>query len=170
MSNDMALNVFFFSDESMRQLYVNYGKYDFVQQIPKILYSTIISKLLEIFLCYLSLTDKHMYQIKNLIIKKSIRNNISKIYECIKIKLVVFFIFTFIILLLYWYIVSAFCAVYPNTQTPFVKDCILSFLLGNVLPFGIYLIPSILRICALRNPKSGASSYCYKLSDIIPIF
>ena len=166
----MALNVFFFSDASMHKLYVNYGKYDFVQQIPKILYSTIISKVIEVFLCYLSLTDKHMYQIKNLIVNNSIKNNIRRIYRCIEFKLVVFFFFTFILLLFYWYTVSAFCSVYQNTQIPFIKDCIFSFLLGNALPFGIYLIPSILRICAIKNPKSKASVYFYKLSDIIPIF
>ena len=67
----MVMNVFFFSDESMHKLYVNYGKYDFIQQIPQILYSTIISKLIEIILCYLSLTDKPIYQIKNLMLDNS---------------------------------------------------------------------------------------------------
>ena len=38
----MALNVFFFSDDSMHKLFINYGKYDFFQQIPQITYSTII--------------------------------------------------------------------------------------------------------------------------------
>ena len=47
---DMALNVFFFSDDSMHKLFINYGKYDFFQQIPQITYSTIISQLIEIFL------------------------------------------------------------------------------------------------------------------------
>ena len=59
--SDMAMNVFFFSDESMHKLYIDYGKYDFIQQIPQILYSTIISKLIEIILCYLSLTDKPIH-------------------------------------------------------------------------------------------------------------
>ena len=45
---DMALNVFFFSDDSMHKLFLNYGKYDFIQQIPQITYSTIISQFIEI--------------------------------------------------------------------------------------------------------------------------
>ena len=60
----MALNVFFFSDESMHKIFLNYGKYNFIQQIPQIIYTTIISQLIEVFLCYLSLTDKHFYKIK----------------------------------------------------------------------------------------------------------
>ena len=59
------MNVFFFPDETIHKLYLNYGKYDFVQNIPQIIYSIIISKLIEIFLCYLSLTDKPIYKVKN---------------------------------------------------------------------------------------------------------
>ena len=60
------MNVFFFSYDSMHKIFLNYGKYNFIQQIPQIVYTTIISNLLETFLCYLSLTDKYIYQIKNL--------------------------------------------------------------------------------------------------------
>ena len=61
---DMALNVFFFADETMHKMFLDYGRYNFIQQIPQIIYSTITSQLIEIFLCYLSLTDKYFYQIK----------------------------------------------------------------------------------------------------------
>ena len=61
LCSDMAINVFFFSDDTMHKMYLEYGKYNFIQQIPQIIYSTIISQLIEIFLCYLSLTDKHYY-------------------------------------------------------------------------------------------------------------
>ena len=50
--SDMAMNALFFSDESMHTLYISYGKYDFIQQIPKIVYSTIISQITEVFLCF----------------------------------------------------------------------------------------------------------------------
>ena len=40
---DMAMNVIFFSDDSMHKIYLNYGKYNFIQQIPQIIYSTIIT-------------------------------------------------------------------------------------------------------------------------------
>ena len=66
VTTDMAMNVFFSSDDSMNKIFLNYGKYNFIQQIPKIVYTTIITQLLEIFLCYLSLTDKYIYKIKNL--------------------------------------------------------------------------------------------------------
>lgn len=46
----MAMNVIFFSDESMYNIYLNSGKYNFVQQIPQIIYSVAINQLIEIFL------------------------------------------------------------------------------------------------------------------------
>ena len=152
----------------MHKIFLNYGKYDFIQQIPKIVYTTIISQLIEVFLCYLSLTDKHAYQIKNLA-ESFDMNSISNILRCVKIKLAFFFVFTFIFLGFYWYIVAAFCAVYENTQITFLKDSLLSFLLGIIYSFILYLFPSVLRIISLRHPKLKLKCI-YKLSDIIPFF
>ena len=164
----MAMNVFFFSDESMHKIYLNYGKYNFIQQIPQIVYTTIISQLIEVFLCYLSLTDKHIYQIKHY---TQLRKNktLLRVLKCINIKLISFFIFTFILFWFYWYTVTAFCSVYKNTQITFIKDSLLSFLLGILYPFVLYLFPSFLRIIALRYPKINLKCL-YKLSDIIPFF
>ena len=97
------------------------------------------------------------------------KNKIRKILKCIKIKLVIFYIFTFLFLIFYWYTVTSFCAVYKNTQVTFIKDSLLSFLLGIIYPFIIYLIPTALRIIALRNTKINLKCI-YKLSDIIPLF
>ena len=167
-ANDMAMNVFFFTDESMHKIFLNYGKYNFIQQIPQIIYTTIISQLLEVFLCFLSLTDKYIYEIKNLNKPDNIQL-ILKILKCIKIKLICFYVFTFIFFWFYWYTVAVFCAVYENTQIIFLKDSLFSFLLGIIYPIVLYLIPSALRILSLRNPKMHLTCI-YKLSDVIPFF
>ena len=165
---DMALNVFFFSDDSMHKLFLNYGKYDIFQQIPQITYSTIISQLIEIFLCFLTLTDKYIYQIKSCLINGQI-NKINRIISCIKLKLSIFFIFTFLCFIIYWYIISIFCSVYRNTQIVFIKDSLLSFSICLIYPFAIYFFTSILRICSLRSSKKNLKCI-YKLSYIIPFF
>ena len=48
-ANDMAMNVFFFSDDSMHKVFLNYGKYNFIQQIPQIIYTTIIRRYFNIY-------------------------------------------------------------------------------------------------------------------------
>ena len=165
---DMALNVFFFSDDSMHKLFLNYGKYDFFQQIPQITYSTIISQLIEVFLCFLSLTDKYIYQIKSCL-ERGNTDQIKKITRCIYIKLLFFYLFTFIMFGIYWYIISVFCGVYRNTQKTFIKDSIVSFSICLIYPLALYLLSASLRICALRDSKKRFKCI-YKLSDIIPLF
>ena len=152
----------------MHKIFLNYGKYNFIQQIPQIIYTTIISQLLELFLCFLTLTDKLIYELKN-ITPSFDKIKITNIIKCIKIKLIIFFIFTFIFFVFYWYTITSFCSVYENTQITFIKDSLLSFLLSILYPFIIYLIPSGLRIIAIRNAKINLKCI-YKLSDIIPFF
>ena len=166
LATDIAMNVFFFTDESMHKIFLSYGKYDFVQQIPQIVYSTIVSKLLETFLCFLSMTDKYIYEIKN---EKPSTEVIVKILKCINIKLIFFFVSTFLLFAFYWYTVASFCAVYENTSSVFIKDSLSSFALGCIEPFFIYLIPVSLRFLAVRCSKVNLK-LVYKLSDIIPLF
>jgi hypothetical protein len=164
---DMALNVFFFSDETMHQMHLDYGKYNFLLQIPQIFYSTLVSQLIELFLCYLSLTDKHFYEIKALAL--SSKEKVFQIIKCVKIKIAFFFIFTFLMFAFYWYAVACFCSVYENTQSAFIKDSISSFVLGLLYPFILYLFPAIFRIIALKADKIKLG-FVYTLSDIIPFF
>ncbi len=167
LATDMTMNVFFFSDSSMHKIYLNYGKYDFVQQIPQIIYSTIVSQILEVFLCYLSITDSLIYEIKDLPYDSKTRQKIRDTFTCIKRKLVIYFIFTFLFFLVYWYIVAVFCAVYENTQITFIKDSLFSSLFGFIYPFVLYLFPSVFRKLAL-NCKNNTC--LYKFSGILPFF
>ena len=164
---DMALNVFFFSDDSMNKIFLTYGKYDFFQKIPQMVYSVLVSQLLEVFLCFLSLTDKYIYQIKRL--KNKTSQTVDNIFRVIKIKLCIFFIVTILLFIFYWYLIAAFCAVYVNTQLAFIKDSISSFILGLLYPFILYLFPVLLRIISLRASKANLSCL-YSLSDVIPFF
>ena len=166
LCTDMALNVFFFADETMHKMFLDYGKYNFLQQIPQIIYSKIISQLIEVFLCYLSMTDKYFYLIKK--IGKDSPDKILSILKCMKIKLLFFYLFTSIMFLFYWYTITCFCAVYENTQITFIKDSLSSFALGLLYPFALYTFPVGLRLIALR--ASSKLSCLYFISDIIPFF
>ena len=159
---------FFFSDDSMHKLFLTYGKYDFIQQIPQITYSTILSQIIEIFLCYLSLTDINIHQLKSNLIKGNIRN-IKAIIKCIRTKLIVCFVFIFIFFAIYWYIISVFCGVYRNTQIAFIKDSLISFSIGLAYPFLFYFISASLRISSLRDSKKRCKCL-YSFSYIIPFF
>ena len=167
LTTEMALNVFFFSDETMHKMYLDYGEYNFFQQIPQIIYSTIVAQIMEVFLCFLSMTDKHYYEIKNLDAK--LRYDTFKIIKCIKKKITFFFVITFVLFAFFWYAIACFCAVYVNTQSAFIKDSLTSFALGFLYPLILYLFPATFRFISLRATKSNLS-WLYKISDIIPFF
>ena len=166
---DMAMNVIFFTDDSMHKIYLNYGKYNFIQQIPQIIYSTIVSQVLELFLGYLCFTDKSIYRIIELKKQKNKQDDISKILKCMKIKIIGFFVFISVFFCFYWYLISCFCAVYENTQIIFIKDSISCFMSGLLYPFALYLFSAALRMIAIKDEKKRYKCI-YNFSDIFPIF
>jgi hypothetical protein len=85
-----------------------------------------------------------------------------------KLKLVLFNIIGFIILVFGWYYLTMFCAVYTNTQIHLLKDTFSSFGLSLIYPFGINLIPGFFRIYALRDPKKNRKCI-YKLSQFVSL-
>ena len=169
--SDMAFNVFFFSDESMHNLYVSGGEYNFIDQFAQMVYSTIISQILQIYVNYLTMTDIHYYQLKELKKEgKLSREIILSTIKCIKIKIIVYFTSTFVFFLFFWYTASAFCAVYPNTQGIFIGDSYMSFLMGLLYPFALYLIPTALRYISLKSKKRKNLDILYSLSEKVPFF
>ena len=172
ISTEMTMNAYFFADETMHKIYLSYGKYDFVQHIAQIFMTMIFSQMMEVFICYLSLTDSAIYEIKDLERNSNKQNqeHLIEVFDIIKKinkKIKIFFTFTFLVMIFYWYSVACFCAVYRNTQIIFLKDCGISFLTELLEPFILYLIPSILRAISL---KCNGCSCVYKLSEMIPIF
>ena len=143
----------------MHKLYVDYGVYNFLQQIPQIIYSSLVSLVIEILIGFLSFTDNNIYQIRQ--IEEFEPEKIKKIFKKMKIKLIMFFVVTFLFFAFYWYLISSFCAVYTNTQVTYIKDSVSSFCLGLVYPFIIQFCFALLRIFALRD-KNSCSSFLYK--------
>ena len=155
----------------MHKIYKSGGKHDFIDQLAQMVYSTIISQILQIYINYLTMTDIDYYKLKEL--KKDNNINSKKalsVIKCIKIKIIAYFISTFFMFLFFWYSCAAFCAVYANTQGIFVADSYMSFLMGLLYPFILYLAPAGLRYISLKAKKQKNLKILYSLSDKIPIF
>ena len=165
-----TMNGLFFIHESMHRKYVEGQEFTFVQKLPQLLFTLIVSHIIEVILCCLSMTDTSIYKIKGLPKEEKTSETVLDIIDCMKRKLTAFFIFTFLLFLFYWYFISAFCAVYQNTQIIFLRDSGLSILTSFLDPFIIYGITTLLRIISLSLCCKKKLGCVYKLSDIIPIF
>ena len=158
-----TLNGFFFNDSTMHKLYINNGSFDLFTQIPIIVYSTLVTTVINLILKYLSLSEQIMLELKRETLFKTAKKKSKKVWSTIKMKIIIFFIITILLMLFFWYFISCFCAVYKNTQIILITDTLLSFGLSMLYPFVIYLIPGIIRIPTLRS-SSKDKECLYKAS------
>ena len=146
-----SINCFFFDDESMNKINQDQGKFKLLHQIPKILYSTLITSIINIILKTLSLSEKPILNIKQQKNYIKAKKSSNAIIKCIKVKLGLFFTLSLLFMLFFWYFISCFCAVYENTQEILIIDTSISFILSMIYPFGLNLFPGFFRIPALRD-------------------
>jgi len=163
-----TINGFFFSDATMNKINEDKGEYNFLFQIPQILYSTLVSSVINMILKTLSLSEKQILMIKSEKDYLISQMKSNKIKTCLKIKLISFFILSFILMIFFWYFISSFCAVYKNTQIILIEDTLVSFALSMIYPFGLNLLPGIFRIPALKAVKKDKNCL-YKASKLIAL-
>ena len=163
-----SMNVLFFSDSHIHLIFIENGSYNLIYQIPKLIYSTLVSSLINTILKLLALTESNILRIKNEKNIKEITTKVKSIRACITIKFIAFFISSSFLLLFFWYFVSCFCGVYINTQYILIQDIIISFGMSMIYPFGLALIPGIFRIPALRAQKRDKKCL-YQFSGLISL-
>ena len=166
----VTINALFFNDSAMHKIYEDHGNFNFLYNLPKILYSTIISTIINFIVLFLSLTEKDIVKIKVKVEeeKKDLNEVVKSTEKCLKIKLLIFFVLNFLFILFFWFYLSSFCAVYRNTQIHLFKDVSLSFALSLLYPFGLALLPGMLRIPAL-NDKNKDRKMLYNISKIVQL-
>ena len=161
-----TMNALFYTDDTMHNIYKENGKYNLSYQIPHLLYSTLISSLINMILRFLSLTEQNFLALKK---ETKINEAIKKgksIKACIITKLISFFILSNFLLLFFCYFISCFCGVYSNTQKILIKDILISFGMSIIYPFGLNLIPGFFRIPALSKPDRKC---CYTVGSVLAI-
>ena len=164
-----AINAFFFGDDTMDQIYEDNGIFNFLFQLPQILYSSIISSLIDTILHKLTISEEEILDMKKEKDLEKFKQKANKIKNCLKLKLIIFLAFSSILMLFFWYFISCFCAVYGNTQHILVEDTFISFGTSMIYPFGFKILPTIFRIPALRAPKRDRK-YLYKISLLLNKF
>ena len=164
-ASSYAVNTLFYTDETMHNRTENKGSLNIEYQLPKIVYSSLISTFLEFLLKLLALSSDAISDFKKDREIKNIHEREKQLKKTLRIKFTLYFILSFILLLFFSYYTSMFCAVYPNTQKNLLYDTLMSLALSFFTPFFIYLIPGCLRIPALADHRRRRICL-YKLSKI----
>ena len=163
-----SINGFFFKDETIHQIYVTSGNENYIYQLASIIYSSIIPALIKIILQLLSLTEMGILALKKQKDERKIIKRAKEIQNCIRIKYIIFFILSFLLLFFFWYFISCFSGIYKNTQKVLIFDTLFSFGLSMLYPFGLYLLPGMFRIPALRT-KNKDKKCLYKISNFVAL-
>ena len=148
----------------MHKIYSDGGSFNFIYNIPQILYSSLISGIIISIITTLALSDSNFIRFKQYHNKNLLKIKTKETLGILKIKFGLFFVIIFILLILFWFYLACFCAVYKNTQIHLIKDTLISFGTSMIYPFGIYLIPGIFRIISLKQKNKECM---YNFSKIV---
>ena len=150
-SMNLFVNALFFDDDTIHRIYEDKGDFNFIYQLPQIIYSSLISDAINILIKFLSLSEEGILKLKGIKKIKILYSKFQKLLRIFNIKFALFFIITFFMLIIFLFYVTIFCGVYVNSQIHLFDDSIISFGTSFLYEFGIYLIPGIFRIIALRS-------------------
>ena len=162
-----AVNALFFNDSTIHKIYEDGGSYNIVYFLPQIIYSFIISHFFSTVLKYIFVSERSIVEIKKEPLLEEAKNKVDKVKRGLIIKYITFFVTGILFLILFWYYLSSFCAVYKNSQVILIKNTFLSFLVSLLYPFIINILPGIFRIPSLGN--NNDKELFYKISKFIQL-
>ena len=118
---------------------------------PYIFISFIICYILERIIRYGSLSYDNIYSVDKENLYNNAKIRASQVRKILFWKYICFYILGFFSILFFGYYISAFGAVYQNTQFILIKNTIISYIFSLVFPFIIIIIPAVLRRYSLKD-------------------
>ena len=147
-----GINAFFFTDDILDNIFVEEGKYNPMILTPNAVYSAMVTTvLIKLMVDFLVLTEKKVLQIKKETTEEKANELKKHLMKITCIKLSIFFFINIILLIFFWFYLTCFNAVYPNTQIFLVINTGISFVISNIFPFIYYIIPSFIKNDILSN-------------------
>jgi hypothetical protein len=164
----LLINTFFFNDNLIHEIYIG-NRISLIKIISlKTFYSFLISYIVIFCVKFLALTEFDIIQIKILNKKEQLGKFYAKVLKKIYKRYLIFAIINICFLIISWYYISSFCAVYMNTQIYLIINTIISFIKALLFPFIFCFIPSLLRFISLWDPAKDRERL-YKVSRIVQI-
>jgi len=162
---NLTFNIFFFTSNKMKETYINkmedVGTY--LKNLLHSFLSSIFSSIILVLLKFLCLTHSTIRKLKKLKTKEEAENKSKWIIRCIKIRICVYYVLSYIFLLVFGYYVACFCAIFKNTQIDLIISMFTSWGLSLLYPFMIYIATSLTRRIGIRCK----CKFIYKINQIL---
>ena len=160
---NFVFTALFFNDNLIRIIYYYRGNTEVADHLTNIVLSSLCSIIMSYIVRFVCLSERNLMAItreKNGEERK-IKVELTKL---LKKKLITVFVISGLLIELCWYYVSAYCAVFKNSQRYYFISVLFVFIVSNIWPCATSLIAPFFRIISLKN---GNSPFVYKFSQKI---
>ena len=147
----LTTNALFFDDEAIYEINQDQGYFNLSTQISRIIYSAIISSIINAIVEMFALSHEDIIQLRNYKDLNEAKKFIPNLIKKLKFKYVLYFGTTIFFNIVFFYYITAFCAIYSIIQTHMISDTLMSFLLTMSYSLILSMISSIIRISSLKK-------------------
>ena len=164
----LAFNILFFTNKKIKLTYIK-SKNDinsFWNNISNSILSSILASILLIMLKVLSLTHNSVRALRKLRDINYAEKKSKCILRMINIRIVIYYILSFVFLFVFGFYVLCFCSVFENTQFEVIKSTLISWFISLIYPFIICFLTSLVRKAAF----DFENKYIYAAKLIMQLF
>ena len=159
LSLNLVYNTIFFFDKIIDEIYDDRGKYSLKLQILNIFISSIIFSLTIILIRFIITCHKKFIKLKNMDKYDEAQKESFAIHKSLIFRYMIYIIIGIILLLIFWYFITCFCAIFIYTQNHLFLNAFISFCFSMIYPFIYCLLPALFRYLALN--KNHNKLYCF---------
>ena len=162
-------NILFYNDNYINDFYMHKGKYNFLFQITKSIYSSLCTVVV-VKLMSLLVTSKD--RLRRIIIKRKYESDKDYIHDykiiliVLTIKIVIFFLILICFLLFGWFYYCCFSLPYPHSQKYVLVGTIFSFIIYEILSIGVVAMASGLKYSSIKSQ----SRELYQIMSVVNKF
>ena len=127
-----AFTALFFNDSIMREIYKYKGNTTAAVHIPNIVLSSICSIIMGIIVRFVSLNERDIVKITQEENPEQRKTLAEKARRISKIKMILLYAIAGLLIILCWYYVAAFSAIFKNSQVHYFINVLLSFIICNL--------------------------------------
>ena len=166
---NLTFNIFFFTSKSIKLAYTSKLEDIDIWKLANNYVNTFVSSILSVtflvLLKFICLTHNSIRGLRKIKSVKKAQKKWKWILKCIKFRINLYFILSFLFLIIFGYYIACFCAIFENAQIELIKSMFTSWFMSLIYPFLIHFITSIFRRLALRCKCKCA----YRINQILQL-